>query len=123
MLMYHHNIYLYLYQYHAYDYLYLYCHPTQLLQSPAIHLFLLIFFELYGIQHSFISLLYYFEFYIILILTKFIKRDFFFNKDRLILDEIDNTLSHVKDSEAETFLKQIIEAEQVLYLEKDVRVL
>ena len=27
---------------------------------------------------------------------------------RLILDEIDNTLSHVKDSEAETFLKQII---------------
>ena len=32
---------------------------------------------------------------------------------RLILDEIDNTLSHVKDSEAETFLKQIIKAEQV----------
>ena len=32
---------------------------------------------------------------------------------RLILDEIDNTLSHVKDSEAETFLKQIIKSEQV----------
>ena len=32
---------------------------------------------------------------------------------RLILDEIDNTLSHVKDSEAETFLKQIIKAEHV----------
>jgi 6-phospho-3-hexuloisomerase len=32
---------------------------------------------------------------------------------RLILDELDNTLSHVKDSEAETFLKQIIKAEQV----------
>ena len=32
---------------------------------------------------------------------------------RLILDEIDNTLSHVKDSEVETFLKQIIKAEQV----------
>lgn len=32
---------------------------------------------------------------------------------RLILDELDNTLSHVKDSEVETFLKQIIKAEQV----------
>ena len=32
---------------------------------------------------------------------------------RLILDELDNTLSHVKDSEAETFLRQIIKAEQV----------
>lgn len=32
---------------------------------------------------------------------------------RLILDELDNTLSHVKDSEAETFLKQLIKAEQV----------
>src|SRR5699024_9475204 len=109
----HHNRYLYLYQNPVYDYLLLESHPTQLLQPPAIHLFLLLFFELYGLQHSFISLLYYFEFYILLILTKFIKRDFFFNKDRLILDEIDNTLSHVKDSEAETFLKQIIEAEQV----------
>lgn len=32
---------------------------------------------------------------------------------RLILDELDHTLSHVKDSEAKTFLTQVIEANQI----------